>query len=220
MIIRRFVGLLLLFASVSAVYGLDGAQASVPTASDFFAKAPIEIVSQIPANFRLDMIDYYRSGSKVKVNNRLGAKVGLRSIEDYKVVYEDEDSIVTSISVLPTAKDDTILMLIRTIPTPMPDSEIAFYDSKWNPLQKTVLSSLELSDWASDKAITREKRTNYELPFMLTLAEYDPMDKTLVLNNGMDEFYTGADRPAIVEALYKTLTYQWNGTKFVLQSKR
>ncbi len=186
-----------------------------PTAADFFSRAPIDIMSQLPVNNRLDMLDYFASGSKVKVNNRLGVKVGLNSVDDKMIIYQDEDSIKTTIAVLPTSNNDTILMFVRTMPMPMSDSYISFYDSRWKPLKRAVFTGPTISDWAIDKDIISDVSTGYDIPFMLETIDYNPTDRTLTFTNALDSFYVDSSRPKQLSQLHKSLIYQWNGKKFV-----
>lgn len=209
-----FLSALLSPALVNAATASDSGQ---PVAADFFSRAPMELVSQLPANHRLDMLDYFAGGSKVRVNNRLNVKVGLKSVNDMMIVYQDNDSITTAIAVLPTAGNDTVLMLIRTFPPPTVDSSIAFYDSSWKPLKKPVIDMPTLADRLVDKSAANNAATAFEMPFMLETIEYDPVDRTLTFTNALDSFYTDSDRPQLLDNLRKSLTYKWNGKKFILR---
>ena len=120
--IRHIIAVLTIIVA-SALPSPVSAQASEGSAvAGYFSRAPIEIMSQLPAYARLDMIDYFASGSSAKLSNRLDAKYSITSLGKDKLVYQDEDSVVTTIAVLPTAKSDTVLMVIRTLPLQLLDS--------------------------------------------------------------------------------------------------
>lgn len=186
-------------------------QAQAPEGSavaGYFSNAPIEIMSQIPAYARLDMIDYFNSGSSVKLANRLDAKYSIVSLEKDKLVYQDEDSVVTAIAVLPAAKSDSVLMVIRTLPLPMHDSEITLYDTSWHRLDSRTFPRPGFKDWLmpgkklSDNAV--------EMPFMLTVADYDADSRVLTFRNVTGDFFTDDDRPAVLGDFKTELKYIWS----------
>lgn len=199
--------LMLPFLSSSAI------ERATPSAADFFCSAPAEIVSGLPEISRLDMIDYFNSGSSVKSDNRLGQKVGLTALKDELISWQDDDSVAMAMAVLPF-KNDTLLMIVRTVVTPLPDSEIMFYDTSWQPTVQNVFVAPSLKDWLSVKDKKTVANAEEVLPFMLVTAVYDPDDKLLVLTNRTSDYFVESDTPEAVGLLKKELRYQWTGSSF------
>ena len=163
--------------------------AAASKAVDFFNSAPLDVAGNLSQISRLDMVDYFVSGSTFKSENQLGAKVALKSLGDEMVVWQDDDSVSTAIVVLPSAspRADTLLMVIRTIGGPMPDSEVSFYDSGWNEIRDLRgFPRPALKDWVKPAGRRMLAEIGETLPFMLATAGYDAETRTLTLTNLMD----------------------------------
>lgn len=210
---KLYAFLLALIPFISAA--AQDRQSDGPTAADFFYRAPLSVASGLSEISRLDMVDYFNHGSSVRNENRLGTKVGLKALCDNLIAWQDDDSVMTAVAVLPASKGDTLLMVIRTVQTPMADSEILAYDSRWQPLAvKKVIPQPQLKDWltTNDRAMLREVQD--ALPFMLVTAEYDADAHVLTLINRTADYFVPSDRPAALDHLKKELRYQWNGSTF------
>lgn len=206
-----------LLAAVTISVAAQDRQSDGPTAADFFSRAPIDIVSQLSEISRLDMIDYFTNGSTVKSENRLGRKVGIKALSDKQIVWQDEDSIVTSLTVLPkvkSAKSDTLLLLISTINGSMPDSEVHYFDKNWKPLSGNDLPNPKLKDWlrVGDKKTIAEVESS--IPFILSTAEFDADGDTLVITSRMGDYYPSNESPEALGLLKPELRYKWNGVGF------
>lgn len=187
-----------------------------PDVAAFFRLAPDEVASFIPEYGRLDMIDYYSHGMAVKTENMFGEKIALRELSTEKLVYQSDDSVTTEIDILPVSDSDTVVMAIRTVPMPMRDSELSFYDKSWKQLAKQPIALPELSDWLVDSSRRSREEAASALPFMLTTASYDPESRRLTITNRTADFFVPADRPAVLDNLRDRLTYEWRGRRFVL----
>lgn len=207
----RLYFLIQLFAF--SLFSLSATERTERSASDFFCSAPVEIVSGLPEISRLDMIDYFNSGSSVKSDNRLGQKVGLTALKDELIAWQDDDSVTMAMAVLPL-KNDTLLMIVRTVVTPLPDSEIMFYDASWQPAAQNVFVAPTLKDWLSVRDKNTVANAEETLPFMLVTAVYDPDDKLLVLTNRTSDYFVESDTPEAVGLLKKELRYRWTGSSF------
>lgn len=159
------------------------------------------------------MIDYFNSGSSVKSENRMGQKIGLTELKDELIAWQDDDSVATAIAVLPL-KNDTLLMVIRTVVTPMPDSDITFYDKSWQPYEKKVFQQPTLRDWLSVNDKNTVANAEEVLPFMLVTAVYNPDEKLFVLTNRTEDYFVESDTPEAVRLLKKELRYRWTGSSF------
>lgn len=206
-----------LLASVAISAAAQDRQSDGPTAADFFSRAPIDVVSQLTEMSRLDMIDYFTHGSSVKSENRLGRKVGLKALSDKQIVWQDEDSIVTSITVLPvmkSASSDTLLVVISTVNGTMPDSDVNYFNKNWEPLSSKGLPTPKLKDWlkVNDKNTIAEVES--ALPFMLSTAQFSDDGSTLVITNRMAEHYPSKELPEVLGNLKAELRYRWNGVAF------
>ncbi|MDE6367988.1 MAG: DUF3256 family protein [Muribaculaceae bacterium] len=206
-----------LLTSIALSAAAQDRQTDGPTAADFFIKAPFDVASQLAEISRLDMIDYFTNGSTVKSENRLGRKVGLVSLSDGQVVWQDEDSVKTTLTVLPmtkSAKADTLLVVITTVNGLIPDSEVRYFNKNWETLIRKDLPKPQLKDWlnVTDKKTVAE--VEQTLPFILSTAEYDGGTNTLVITNRTADYYPTNEQPEAINKLKTELRYEWNGVTF------
>lgn len=193
--------------------------AGSPTAADFFYRAPLAVASGLSEISRLDMVDYFNHGSSVKNENRLGQKVGLKALRDELIVWQDDDSVTTSIAVVPAAKGDTVLVVVRTVATPLYDSEVTAYDKNWQPLAAKTLPQPLLKDWLNTSDKTAIAEVEEAVPFMLVTAEYNPDSQEIIFTNRTKAYFAPTDTPAALEYLKNELRYKWNGSTFKPVSK-
>lgn len=182
---------------------------------DYFSRAPMECVSFLPQYGRLDMVDYFRGGSKVPTETKLGNRQAIVSLDSAQIVYAGDDSVTTAIAMLPGVKGDTLLMVIRTVPVPVKDSTIDFYDKNWRELVRRPMAQPVLTDWLKPADRKQARSFDGSIPFILSTADYDPSSQRLTLTNRTDSFFTKTDRPAGLSMLVDKIVYVWNGRKFI-----
>ncbi len=220
MILRKFSPLLLLISALPFVQALaQNSESHGRVASDFFISASVEIASGLPEISRLDMIDYFSHGSDVKSENRLGRNVALKTMSDDMISWRDDDSVTTSIAVVPeirSSRPDTMLVVIRTINLPVPDSEVSYYTSDWQPLSGRSLPAPRLYDWIISSDSRLRSDVEEQLPFFISSAEYDPEARELIFSNRMDGYFDDKNAPDILKSLRQSLKYKWDGRSFKL----
>ena len=194
--------------------GVQDSRAAEPTAADYFYRAPVDIASGLSEISRLDMVDYFNHGSSVKNENRLGQKVGLKSLSDEMIVWQDDDSVMTALAVIPAMKGDTVIVVVRTVSTPLADSELTAYDQNWHCLASKILPQPALKDWLTTADRTSVARVEDAVPFMLVTADYDPASKEIILTNRTDAYFAASDTPDALGLLKKELRYRWSGSMF------
>ena len=206
-----------IIALVSILAAAQDRQTAGPTAADFFVKAPLDVASQLSETSRLDMIDYFNNGATVKSENRLGRKVALKKIEDRLIVWQDDDSVMTTIVVLPVVQSsasDTVMVVIRTFAGQLPDSEVRYYDKGWSLIDNSDVPAPKLKDWLNVTDKQSVALVERSIPFILSTAEYDLNDNNLVFTNRTSDFFTPQDTPDAVSMLKPELRYEWTGRRF------
>ena len=206
-----------IIALVSILAAAQDRQTVGPTAADFFVKAPLDVASQLSETSRLDMIDYFNNGATVKSENRLGRKVALKKIEDRLIVWQDDDSVMTTLVVLPvmqSSASDTVMVVIRTFAGQLPDSEVRYYDKGWSLIDNSDVPAPKLKDWLNVTDKQSVALVERSIPFILSTAEYDLNDNNLVFTNRTSDFFTPQDTPDAVSMLKPELRYEWTGRRF------
>lgn len=214
---KRIISLLILAFALLPMAAQNAADTSAaPTAATFFSRAPSDVAAWITTYSRLVMIDYFAHGSDVKTEGSLGQKSGLCSLDDRKLVWRDDDSVTSVIAVIPAQRADTLLVLIRTIASPVADSRVSYYDKNWKPLTSAAYPQPAFSDWLTDAGKKSRSDIESQLPFMLASADFDPATQTLTFVNTAEGFFPDGKKPDCLALLKKRLSYKWDGRKFIL----
>ena len=219
--IRQLCAFLLSLLTTFISSAAQGSQSDSLVAVDYFYNAPSEVASYLTPVDRLDMIDYYKSGSTVGTENRLGSKVRILSMDDRHVTWQDDDSVRTTLVVLPAQRlmsTFPLLVVIRTFAGVMPDSDVFYYEEDWDhPLKPSDYPGLpnpELKDWLVSKDKKTRAVVEEAIPFMLWTAEYDLESDELIFTNRMADFFAPGDKPTELGKLKPELRYQWTGKRF------
>ena len=202
--------LLLLFSLAGAIAA--NAQLTAPGA---FTTAPAEVFPLLDTNTRLDMVDYYNSGLKTASNNRLNGQSVITELTPSSLTVKISDSSSAQVTILP-AGNDTVIAVVSTVATPGLDSTLKFYDSTWKPLAADkYFTAPTWNDWITQGHDSSEVMAY--TPFMLASIYINPAEGVMTVSNNLASFLDEDVYADIAEAIHPTLTYRWNGKKFVKQ---
>lgn len=180
------------------------------TAAGAFTDAPASLFPLLDRNTRLDMIDYYNSGSATASQNAMQGKsrITVLNPDDIKISMTDASSY--QISLLPTG-NDTIIAVIQTVATPAHDSHVNFYSRTWQELKGNYFTPPVMSDWLTDSGKKNDGEVSAMVPFMLAEYVYDPATSTLSLTNNLKEFLSPDVYQLVADYLKPSLIYRWDG---------
>ena len=188
------------------------------TIRDFFASEPDDIFMLVPHTARLDMLDYYDSGQKVEMSNKLGTGTKLDSLDNNYIKLHTSESRTVELLMLQYSQRDTIIAVIETVFTPVPDSRLRFFNSNWvelssiRPMKKMpTLDDFFLS--TADKA--KRSELLEKLPFSMLEMTFTSHN-TLVVRHNLDKFLSKQEFAQFKPYLREKLTYNINGAKFTL----
>lgn len=191
-------------------------------AKEAFYSAPLKIVPYAAQMLRMDMVDYYESGSDKKIRNDLYDGSRILSLTDYNIVIEEtaDSASIAQIAVEAKNNGDTTYIFTRNIATPAIDGTIAFYKPGWKQLKGRLFKEPKLKDWVK-KGCTKEELDLVKgiVPFVMAKYDYDAENKILTLTQNFDVYVPEADYVKVAHLLYSTITYKWNGSRMVLVSK-
>lgn len=182
-------------------------------AVDAFINAPLHVFPAIDQMTRMDMADYFNSGSPKPSKNNLKGECRIVSADDNQISFTVSDLSEVELSLLPM-KSDTIIMVITTLKTPVTDSSAKFYTYPgWEPINKGIFIVPGLDEWtAKESTMSREDLEN-AVPFILASITYKPDTGTLVLENHLSEYLSREDSAKVKGALRDRLVYRWTGSK-------
>ena len=180
------------------------------TAAGAFLNAPAAVIPMLDRNARLDMIDYFNSGSSTPTRNQLNGRSRITEMDSNTVTIEMTDATVYRILLLP-AKNDTVFAVIRTAKLPAHDSDIQFYNNNWNRFinQNLYFRQPSLDDWSKASSAKDKGVVASLVPFILSQYSYDENKNTLTIENRMSEFLAPDDLEKITPLMHQQLVYIW-----------
>ena len=191
------------------------------TIRDFFAAEPDDILMLVPHTARLDMLDYYDSGQKVEMTNKLGTGTQLESVDSTYIRLRTSNKRIIEMLMLQYSKRDTIIAVIETVLTPVPDSQIRFYNSNWVELTsiKPIKKMPSLDDFflpSTSKA--KRKELLDRLPFaMLEMTFTGNSHDTLTVRHNLDKFLSKEEYKLFQPYVRTSRSYTIHGAKFSLE---
>lgn len=191
------------------------------TAADMFMRAPSPAMFLVDSLTCLDMLDYFHSGSERASSSIIGGKARVTADEPLMLKALIGESTEYAIALLP-AGADTLVTVIETLESLIPDSRLSFYSADWSPVEKPerIFTEPNLDQWLTAEGKSKRDKAEELLPFMLWKADYSPAEQTLTLTNTIDRYFADEDKARIEPLLKKKLTYLWNGKKFILQKQQ
>lgn len=183
------------------------------TAESAFVDAPLEIFPTIDRTTRLDMIDYYNSGSDKPSKNAFKGNARILSISDSQITLTTSDIQEVSLSLIPH-RGDTIIMMITTVKTPAEDSDIRFFTRNWKSADDEGLFVVpQLSDWMTSEGLQRKDDLENLYPITLARCVYEPGTGLLTIENKLGDFLPEEQTAWAKGMLHTHLVYRWNGKK-------
>lgn len=97
---------------------------------DIFAQAPDSIFPLMTKNNKLDCIDFIENNMRARVKNKFDTYSELTMLtNDYLRLQQSEKSMVEM-----KIFSDSLLCMVHTFLGPAADSEVSFYNLKWEPV--------------------------------------------------------------------------------------
>lgn len=184
---------------------------------EVFKSAPSQILPLLDNTARLDMLDYYNSGMSNSTDNNLGGGSAITGRGAERMDLKITDASTMELALLP-AQNDSLIVVISTVMTPVADSKISVFSSDWKQnLTGKVIRVPELDDWLTPAGKKHKADVMQIVPFMLVEYDYNPETQILTFTNNTHHF-VGDEIYQIVEGyLYPKMVYKWSGKNFVKQ---
>lgn len=204
---KRIIVLFLSWAFISGV--------EARTIRDFFASEPGNLLALVPKTVRLDMMDYYDSGTIVQANNNMGDGTRLDTITDNFMRLHTSDVKVLEMKMMKW-KNDTILAVVETVEIPVRDSRITFYNKNWVQLREIKPFKMPTMEDFILPNVTKEKRRELLASIAFPVIELSfggaGFDQ-LTARHGQDKFLSRQEWNEMKPYLRPTITYSVQGGK-------
>lgn len=200
-----------------------GAALAADPAELCFTQAPAEVMPLLSKNTRLDMVDYFRAGSDRESVNGLGGPARITAMEPGCVSYLCGSGLRCQMMVIEQMRIDKatrdtvpnfVIAIAETIDTPIPDSKITVYDSKWR-VSKGAFTPPRLADWIASGTKADLERAKSLLPFMTVDYVLDPQSMSVTATPTIARYFAASDAEAasVLALLKKSITYRWDPAK-------
>lgn len=192
---------------------LDGAARTI---ADFFASEPGNVFPLLTRTNRLDLVDYYNSGQTVAVPNNLGGTSQLEALDSAYLKVQTSESKVVEMRMLTTGTRDTVIVVIETVLTPVPDSKLTLWNSKWQMLRTDRHFKMPGIDDFIVKKMPRELRADLQDAMIFPLIQLTfKGDRRLQVEatHGLEQFLAPSEFKRFAPYLKPSITYRMSGTK-------
>ena len=205
--------LLAIIVLTMALLPLDGAARTI---ADFFASEPGNVFPLLTRTNRLDLVDYYNSGQTVAVPNNLGGTSQLEALDSAYLKLQTSGSKVVEMRMLTTGSRDTVIVVIETVLTPVPDSKLTLWNSKWQMLRTDRHFKMPGIDDFIVKKMPRELRADLQDAMIFPLIQLTfKGDRRLQVEatHGLEQFLAPSEFKRFAPYLKPSITYCMSGTK-------
>lgn len=203
---RRLILLILAMAPLAMAY-------PQLTATSSFCDAPSSVLPLLDRNTRLDMVDYFNSGSATASKNAMQGQSRITALSPLSLSASLTASSDCQLALLPM-RSDTAIVFIETVHTPAPDSRVKVYDRNWKPLASGTFTQPSMADWLTKEGEKNSGTVGALVPFMLASAQYSPDDQTLTLTNRLADFLSPDVYKQVEPYLRPSITYRWDSSRF------
>lgn len=185
------------------------------TISDFFASEPGNIFPLLTRTGRLDMVDYYNSGKTVAIANNLEGESSLLQLDSaYLKVQTSKNRIVEMR--MRTAGKDTVITVIETVMTPVPDSRLTQWNVHWQRFTSDKLFAMPGIDDFIIRKMPHDLRADLQDAMIFPLVQltfkgegHDIIEAT----HGLEQFLAKEEYQRYSNYLKPSISYRFNGLK-------
>lgn len=185
------------------------------TISDFFASEPGNIFPLLTRTSRLDMVDYYNSGKTVAIANNLEGESSLLQLDSaYLKVQTSKNRIVEMR--MRTAGKDTVITVIETVMTPVPDSRLTQWNVHWQRFTSEKLFAMPGIDDFIIRKMPHDLRADLQDAMIFPLVQltfkgegHDIIEAT----HGLEQFLAKEEYQRYSSYLKPSISYRFNGLK-------
>ena len=183
------------------------------TPREAFVNAPRQVITAIDSITRLDMLDYYDSGSEGASRNAFGGEARVKLLNDELITVGTTKSSDVTIALLPAGRD-TMLLVVNTLALPAPDSYATVYNRDWQPVapSRQLPGHNDLNLWIDGSTKAPMQDIENAIPFIPAIYTYS--DGTLTVSHSLRRLLNDNDYDLVKPYLRQSVGYRWDGGKW------
>lgn len=206
---RRILSIIILSMALMPSTGI------ARTVADLFATEPGNIFPLLTRTNRLDMVDYYNSGQQVAVPNNLAGESRLLEMDSAYLKVQTSESRVVEMLIRQAGKD-TVITVIETVLTPVPDSRLTQWNVHWQRFTSEKLFAMPgIDDFIAVK-MSRELRAELQAAMVFPLVQLTFKGEnhgTIEATHGLDRFLVTEEFKRFAPYLKPSISYRFDGLK-------
>lgn len=206
---KRFFSILILSMAMLPLTG------HARTIVDLFATEPGDLFPLLTRTSRLDMVDYYKSGQVVAMRNNLTGESRLLEMDSAYLKVQTSGSRVVEMLMRKAGKD-TVITVIETVMTPVPDSRLTQWNVHWQRFTSEKLFKMPVIDDFVIGRMPEQLRADLEAAVIFPLVELTfggDDHQTVQARHGIERFLVPEEYKRFSDYLKPSLEYRFDGLK-------
>ncbi len=204
-----------LLTIIALLTALLPSTASARTIADLFGIEPGTIFPLLTRTNRLDMVDYYNSGQVVDIVNNLSGDSRLLELDSTYLKVQTSNSRVVEM-LMRTAGKDTVITVIETVMTPVPDSRLTQWNVHWQRFTSDKLFSMPAIDDFIVGKMPHELRLDLQdqMIFPLIRLTFTGEKHDIIeASHGLEQFLAPSEYKRFAQYFKPSIRYRFNGLK-------
>lgn len=204
-----------LLTIIALLTALLPSTASARTIADLYGTEPGRIFPLLTRTNRLDMVDYYNSGRVVDIVNNLSGDSHLVELDSTYLKVQTSDSRVVEM-LMRTAGKDTVITVIETVMTPVPDSRLTQWNVHWQRFTSDKLFSMPAIDDFIVGKMPHELRLDLQDQMIFPLIKLTftgEKHDIIEASHGLEQFLAPNEYKRFAKYFKPTIRYRFNGLK-------
>lgn len=204
-----------LLTIITLLTALLPSTASARTIADLFGIEPGTIFPLLTRTNRLDMVDYYNSGQVVDIVNNLSGDSRLLELDSTYLKVQTSNSRVVEM-LMRTAGKDTVITVIETVMTPVPDSRLTQWNVHWQRFTSDKLFSMPAIDDFIVGKMPQELRLDLQdqMIFPLIRLTFTGEKHDIIeASHGLEQFLAPSEYKRFAQYFKPSIRYRFNGLK-------
>ena len=185
------------------------------TIADLFAIEPGNIFPLLTRTNRLDMVDYYNNGQTIAVPNNLAGESRLLELDSAYLKVQTSGSRVVEMLIRQAGKD-TVITVIETVSTPVPDSRLSQWNVHWQRYTSDKLFAMPGIDNFIIGKMPSELRADLQEAMLFPLIQLTFEGKshdTIKATHSLDHFLVPEEYKRFADHLKPSISYRFDGLK-------
>ena len=188
---------------------------SARTIADLFGIEPGKIFPLLTRTNRLDMVDYFNSGKVVDMENNMAGDSRLLELDSTYLKVQTSGSRVVEMQMRTVGKD-TVITVIETVLTPVPDSRLTQWNVHWQRYTSDKLFNMPAIDDFIVGKMPGELRLDLQdaMIFPLIRLTFTGEKHDIIeASHGLEQFLAPNEYKRFAQYFKPTLRYRFNGLK-------